>query len=156
MLNLVNLPVSSFTILMLVVWCLVSIRNKRAVIMLIALLIYTCINAITTTNFTGFIITATLFLVASVANINISSQFRRAFLCFGAVYFIGAVDQAIYYHIEIDTYFDRIQPYLVTAINAYLLAHLLSDGGKQGANSYGMRTTTFCRRLFRLSLRKTG
>jgi len=156
MLNLVNLPVSSFTILMLVVWCLASIRNKRALIMLIALLIYTCINAITTTNFTGFIITAALFLVASVANINISSQFRRAFLWFGAVYFIGAVDQAIYYHVEVDTYFDRIQPYLVTAINAYLLAHLLSDGGKQGANSYGVRATTFCRRLFRLSLRKTG
>lgn len=156
MLSLGNLPVSSFTILMLVVWCLTSIRNKRAFIMICALLIYTCINAITTTNFTGFIATSALFLTAPTANINISSQFRRAFLWFGAVYFIGAVDQAIYYHIEVDTYFDRIQPYLVTAINAYLLAHLLSDGGKQGANSYGLRATTFCRRIFRLSLRKTG
>lgn len=156
MLSLGNLPVSSFTILMLVVWCLTSIRNKRSFIMIYALLIYTCINAITTTNFAGFIITSTLFFIASTANINISSQFRRAFLWFGAVYFIGAVDQAIYYHVEVDTYFDRIQPYLVTAINAYLLAHLLSDGGKQGANSYGLRATTFCRRIFRLSLRKTG
>lgn len=156
MLNLGSLPVSSFTILMLVVWCLASIRNKRAFIMIYALLIYTCINAITTTNFTGFIVTSALFLTASASNINISSQFRRAFLWFGAVYFIGASDQAIYYHIEVDTYFDRTQPYLVTAINAYLLAHLLSDGGRQGANSYGMRATTFCRRLFRLSLRKTG
>lgn len=138
---------------MLVVWCLASIRNKRALIMFYALLIYTCINALTTTNFAGFITTSALFLIASTANINISSQFRKAFLCFGLVYFIGAIDQAIYYHVDFDTYFDRIQPYLVTVINAYLLAHLLSDGGKQGANSYGMRAATFCRRLFRLSLR---
>lgn len=153
MLSLGNLPVSSFTILMLVVWCLTSIRNKRAFIMFYALLIYTCINAITTTNFAGFLITSTLFFIASTANINISSQFRKAFLCFGLVYFIGAIDQAIYYHLEVDTYFDRIQPYLVTAINAYLLAHLLSGGGEQDANSYGVRAATFCRRLFRLSLR---
>jgi len=154
MLNLGNLPVSSFTALMLVVWCLVSIRNKRALIMIYALLIYTCINAITTTNFSGFLITSALFLVASISNINLSSQFRKAFLCFGFVYFIGAVDQAIYYHIEVNAYFDVIQPYIITAINAYLLAHLLSNGGKQGANIYRMRATAFCRRIFRLSLRK--
>lgn len=156
MLNLGSLHVSSFTIAMLVVWCLVSIRNKQAIIMLIALLIYTCINALTTYNFSGFLTTSALFFVASVANINLSSQFRKAFLCFGFVYFIGAADQAIYYHTEINTYFDVAQPYLVTAINAYLLAYLIGSGGKQGANSYGVRTTAFCRRLFRLSLRKTG
>lgn len=156
MLSLNGLVISNFDIAMLVVWCLVSIRNKRAIIMATAVVIYTLVQAISPYNFPDFLTTSILFLVASVTNISLSSQFRKAFLCFGAVYFIGAVDQAIYYHVEVDTYFDRIQPYLVTAINAYLLAHLLSDGGKQGANSYGVRATTFCRRYFRLSLRKTG
>lgn len=153
MLSLNGLAISNFDIAMLVVWCLASIRNKRAIIMAAYVIAYVVIQAISPYNFPDFLITSILFFVSSVANINISSQFRRAFLWFGAVYFIGAVDQAIYYHVEVDTYFDRIQPYLVTAINAYLLAHLLSDGGKQGANSYGLRATTFCRRIFRLSLR---
>ena len=153
MLSLNGLAISNFDIAMLVVWCLASIRNKRAIIMAIAVVIYTLAQAISPYNFPDFLTTSILFLVASVANISLSSQFRKAFLCFGFVYFIGATDQAIYYHVEVDTYFDRIQPYLVTAINAYLLAHLLSDGGKQGADSYGLRATTFCRRIFRLSLR---
>ena len=154
MLSLGSLHVSSFTIVMLVVWLLVSARNKQAMIMVYALIGYTTVNAFTDTNFTGFLITSILFFVASAANINLSSQFRKAFWCFGAVYFIGAADQSAYYHIEIDTYFDRIQPYLVTVINAYLLAYLLSDGGRQGAEFNGMRAAAFCRRLFRLSLRK--
>lgn len=153
MLILGNLTVNNHDIAMLVVWCIASTYNKRAAIMLLSLLIYTCIQALTTTDFSGLLITSILFFIASVGSINISSQFRKAFICFGFVYFIGAADQAIYYHVDFDTYFDRIMPYLVTVINAYLLAHLLSDGGKQGADSYGMRATTFCRRLFRLSLR---
>jgi len=156
MLSLNGLAISNFDIAMLVVWCLVSIRNKRATIMAAAVVIYTLVQAISPYNFPDFLTTSALFFVASVANINLSSQFRKAFLCFGFVYFTGAADQAIYYHTEVNTYFDVAQPYIVTAINAYLLAHLLSDGGRQGANSYGVRTTAFCRRLFRLSLRKTG
>lgn len=153
MLTVGSLTVSSFTIAMFVIWCIASTFNKRAVVMILALLIYTAVNAITTTDFIGFIVTSILFFAASSANINISSQFRKAFICFGVVYFIGAADQAIYYHIDFDTHFDKIMPYLVTVINAFLLAHLLSDGGKQGANSYGMHVTSFCRRIFRLSLR---
>lgn len=122
--------------------------------MLIALLIYTCINALTTYNFSGFLITSALFFMASVSKINFSSQFRKAFIAFGFIYFIGATDQAIYYHVEVDTYFDRIQPYLVTAINAYLLVHLLSDGGRQGAGYNGLHSASFSCSWFRLSLRK--
>ena len=153
MLNLNGLAVSNFDIAMLVAWCLVSARNSKALIMIICLIAYTLIQAISPYNFSDYLITSILFFVASAANINLSSQFRKAFWCFGAVYFIGAADQSVHYHIEIDTYFDRIQPYLVTVINAYLLAYLLSDGGRQGAEFNGMRAAAFCRRLFRLSLR---
>lgn len=81
-------------------------------------------------------------------------QFRKAFIAFGVVYFIGAIDQFLYYHFDLDTKFDRIQPYLVTAINAYLLVHLLSDGGRQGAEYNGLHSASFSRSWFRLSLRK--
>ena len=156
MLSLNGLAISNFDIAMLVVWCLVSIRNKQALIMAVAVAIYTLVQSISPYNFPDFLTTSALFFVASVANIKLSSQFRKAFLCFGAVYFIGAADQAIYYHTEINTYFDVAQPYLVTAINAYLLAYLIGSGGKQGAGYHGVRAAAFCRRLFRLSLRKTG
>lgn len=154
MLNLGNLHVSNFTIAMLVVWLLVSYINKQAVFMFCALLIYTAVNAITDTNFSGFLITSVLFFTASSSNIKVSLQIRKAFIAFGVVYFIGAIDQAVYYHIDIDTSFDRIQPYLVTTINACILASLLSDGGREGATTNGMRTTSFCRRWFGLSLRQ--
>ena len=122
--------------------------------MFFALVIYTAVNSSTSTNFSGFTITSAPFFTASASNISISSKLRKAFLLFGFVYFIGAIDQAVYYHIDIDTRFDRIQPYLVTAINAFVLASLLSDGGREGAGTNGMLSSALCRRLFRLSLHK--
>lgn len=146
--------VNNYDIALLLIWCIVSIRNAKALIMAASLLLYWLVQNITSTNFLAFIATASAYFYLCGSNIKFSLQFRKAFLCFGVVYFIGAADQSVYYHIEIDTYFDRIQPYLVTVINAYLLAYLLSDGGRQGAEFNEMRAAAFCRRLFRLSLRK--
>ena len=153
MLNLANLSVSSFTIAMFVVWCLVSIRNKHALIMAAALIAYTIINAATETNFCGFLITSAMFFILAAVNIKIPSEIRQAFVCFALVYLIGAADQAMYYHLDIDMLFDRIQPYLVTAVNAYVLAYLVSRGGREGAKHNGLHIAAFCRRIFRLSLR---
>lgn len=153
-LNLGNLAVSNYTLAMLVVWCIASIRNRQAFIMVVALVLYTAINAATKTNFHGFIITSAAFLTLAASNIRIRLSIRKAFLLFGAIYFIASIDQAIYYHFDFDTYFDRIQPYLVTAINAYVLAYLMCDGGRGSARDYRLRADAFGRSLFRLSLRK--
>lgn len=145
--------VNNFDTAMLVVWLLASLRNKQSLIMLSLLIAYLCIQAATTTNFCGYLITSAMLFVAATINIKLSSEFRQAFICFGAVYFIGAADQAIYYHTDLDVLFDRLQPYLVTAVNAYILAYLLSGGGKEGAKHNGLHIAAFCRRIFRLSLR---
>ena len=139
---------------MLVVWCLVSIRNKHALIMAAALIAYTAINAATETNFCGFLITSAMFFILAAVNIRIPSEIRQAFVCFALVYLIGAADQAMYYHLDIDMLFDRIQPYLVTSVNAYVLAYLVSRGGREGAKHNGLHIASFCRRCFRLSLYK--
>jgi hypothetical protein len=128
-----NLTVSNFTVMLAVLWCLVALLNGKSLVMLATLITYTAIQAVTTTNFHAFLICSTLYFYFAQSNIKILSSFRQAFMLFGVVYFLGSIDQAIYYHFDLDTRFDRIQPYLITAINAYALAILLNGGGKQDA-----------------------
>ena len=88
----------------------------------------------TPTNFAAFILCSIAFFYLSTLNIRFPLEFRKAFIAFGAVYFIGAVDQFLYYHFEVDTKFDRMQPYLITAVNAYVLAYLFSDWRRDNAD----------------------
>lgn len=120
--------------------------------MLLSIIAYLSIQLVTATNFHAFLLISSLYFYLSQSNIKFLSAFRKAFICFGVVYFLGAIDQAIYYHFEFDTYFDRIQPYLVTTVNAYVLALLLGGGGKQDAGLANYVTAAFNRWLVRLSL----
>lgn len=147
-----NLNVNSFDLSLLILWAAISLYNPAAIIMAAELSLYVAIQAITPTNFLAYIACASLYFYFSQANIRILSTFRKAFIAFGVVYFLGAIDQAVYFHFDIDTYFDRIQPYLITIINAYVLASLIDGGGRQDAGlAYDMRDT-FNRWLSRLSL----
>lgn len=132
-----NVTVSSFTITLLLTWLAIALCwNGRALLMLASLLLYTAIQAITITDFQAFVICSTAYFVVSSANIKLSKEFRQAFIAFGVVYFIGAIDHFSYSHLLIDTKFDRIQPYLITFINAYVLAYLL--GGGRRDNVHGL------------------
>lgn len=151
--NLLSAHANNFDLAMLVVWLMVSLRNKQALLMVSCLCAYIAINAATETNFCGFLITSSMFFILAAVNIRIPSQIRQAFICFAFIYLVGAADQAMYYHLDIDMLFDRIQPYLVTVVNAYVLAYLVSRGGREGAEHNGLHIAAFCRRIFRLSLR---
>jgi len=132
-----NVTVSSYTIALLFTWLIIGLWwNSRAFYMLISLLSYTAIQAITTTDFQAFSICGALYFYFASSNIKFSKEFRRAFIAFGVVYFIGSIDHFIYRHIDIDTKFDRIQPYLITIINAYMLAYLI--GGGRRKNVHGL------------------
>lgn len=131
--QLANLNVSDYTICLAVAWCLIALFNCKAIVMLITLISYTLIQAFTTTDFAAFLVVSTLYFYFAQANITKISDFRQIFLAFGAVYFLGAVDQAVFFHANFDTGFDKIQPYLITIINAYVLAQLIGGGGKQDA-----------------------
>lgn len=148
-----NLSVSNFTLFLAVLWCLAALLNGRALIMLATLAVYTTIQAITFTNFHAFLIVSALYFYCAQVNIKNLSSFRTIFLCFGAVYFLGSIDQAVYYHFDFDTYFDRMQPYLITLINAYALATLISGGGKQDAGLIDYIAANCMRWLNGLSLR---
>lgn len=104
--------------------------------MVISLVAYTAIQAATETDFKAFILCSIIYFAVSSANIKLSKEFRTAFMLFGVVYFIGAIDHFSYSHLLIDTKFDRIQPYLITSINAYVLAYLL--GGGRRDNVHGL------------------
>lgn len=152
--QLINVNVSNFTIVLAVAWCFIALRNSKALVMLATLICYTLTQAFTTTDFHAFLIVSALYFYFSQVNIKEISYFRQIFLCFGAVYFLGATDQALYFHASIDTKFDRIQPYLVTAINAYVLAKLIGGGGKQDAGLIDYITSSFHRWRTRLLLRQ--
>lgn len=132
---LANLIVNNHDLCLLLVWCLIALCwNAGAFIMLATLMLYTTIQALTNTDFQAFVICSTAYFVVSSANIKLSKEFRQAFIAFGVVYFIGAIDHFSYSHLLIDTKFDRIQPYLITSINAYVLAYLLSGGRRDNVH----------------------
>jgi len=126
--------VNSYDIALIVLWCIASTFNKKALIMLATLAAYLAVQMLTPTNFCAFIVCSVVYFYLSTLNIRFSLEFRKAFMLFGVVYFIGAVDQFVYYHFDVDTKFDRIQPYLITAVNAYVLAYLFSDWRRNNAD----------------------
>lgn len=146
-----NLNASNFFFFMLVMWAILCLHNHKSIVMFLTLVVYESIQAITTTNFHAFLICSSLYFYFAQSNIKFLSTFRKAFIAFGVVYFLGAIDQSVYYHFDFDTYFDRIQPYLITAINAYVLASLIGGGGEQDAGLADYISATFHRWLARLS-----
>jgi hypothetical protein len=126
--------ITTFDAVLFVVWCLISALNKKALIMAATLACYYAAQYSTPTNFAAFILCSIAFFYLSTLNVRFPLEFRKAFIAFGVVYFIGAVDQFLYYHFEVDTKFDRIQPYLITAVNAYVLAYLFSDWRRDNAD----------------------
>ena len=153
---LANLTVSNFTLLLAVLWCLIALLNGKSLIMLLSLVGYTLIQAYTTTDFHAFIICSVLYFYFSQSSIKSISCFRKVFFCFGAVYFVGAVDQAVYFHLSVDLKFDVLMPYLITIINAYVVAALISmSGGRDARHSRNIRD--YCkRRADGLSLLQTS
>lgn len=143
---------NNFDALLAVVWIIVCLLNASALVMLLSLLSYLLIQSATSTNFHAFLICSSLYFYLSQVNIKFLSTFRKAFIAFGVVYFLGAIDQAVYYHFDFDTYFDRIQPYLITIVNAYVLASLVDGGGRQDAGFVDYITSAFNSWLARLSL----
>ena len=130
-----NLSVSNYTIALLLIWLLIALCwNVRALIIAATLVSYTLIQAITPTDFAAFIICSTLYFFTASANIKLSSEYRKAFIAFGVIYLIGSIDHFAYSHLHVDTGFDKVQPYLLTIINAYVLAYLLSGGRLQGVH----------------------
>jgi hypothetical protein len=149
---LANLSVSNYTIALLSIWLLIALCwNVRALIIAATLVIYTFVQAFTVTDFSGFIICSTLYFCIASLNIKLSSEYRKAFIAFGVIYLLGSIDHFTYSHLHINTQFDRLQPYLLTIINAYVLAYLLSGGRLQGV--HGLAYSCFrCVQWFKLHL----
>jgi hypothetical protein len=154
--ELANLHVNNFDVALAVIWALIAFHNSKSLVMLASLIVYLFIQSSTTSNFAAYLICSMLYFQFAQSSIKNISAFRQVFLCFGAVYFFGAIDQAVYYHFDLDTRFDRIQPYLITIINAYVLAQLLGGGGKQDAGLIDYFTRHCMRWINGLSLLQTS
>lgn len=87
-------------------------------------------------NFDAFMICSAVAFLLSTANIKLSSEIRQAFLCFGGIYLVGAVDNFISYHLNYDTSLHQLTTSAVIMVNAYLLAHLFSDWRRNNANGF--------------------
>lgn len=129
-----NLTVNSHDIALLSIWLLIALFwNVRAFVMIASLSIYTVTQAVTATDFQAFIICSMLYFWICTTNIINQKEFLQAFTAFGTVYFIGAIDHFTYSHLHYDTKFDVNQPYFIVAINAYVLAYLISGGRRDNA-----------------------
>jgi hypothetical protein len=139
---------NNFDIALLAIWFLVSLWRIRALIIVVAISTYICIQSCTETNFSAFVICSTIYFSLASANIKLPSGIRKAFIAFGVVYFMGAIDQFSNYHYEFDTGFDRWQPHLLAAIHAYVMADLFGDwrrGNADGLCFYGGKWFYWCK-----------
>ena len=74
------------------------------------------------------IITSIAYYQLSTVNITISSDVRHAFLAFGSIYLLSAVDELLYYQLDVSTVYFDYMPYFVVGLNAYIAALLLVNG----------------------------
>lgn len=127
--------INNFDIALLLIWLLISFFwNVRALVIAASLGFYLLMHVVTPADFDKFIICSTLYFFTASANIKLSSEYRKAFIAFGVIYLIGSIDHFTYSHLHVDTGFDKVQPYLITIINAYVLAYLLGGGRLQGVH----------------------
>jgi hypothetical protein len=150
--EILSQTINNLDVALLSVWLLIAMFwNVRALIILISLCCYLAAHFFTPTDFDTFIICSTLYFTTASLNIKLSFEYRKAFIAFGVIYLLGSIDHFTYSHLHINTQFDRLQPYLLTIINAYVLAYLLSGGRLQGV--HGLAYSCFrCVQWFKLHL----
>lgn len=90
-----------------------------------------CVNVLSLnlldSGFAVYIITAIAYYQSATVNITLLSDIRYAFLAFGSIYLLGAVDELLYYQLDISTAYYTYMPYFVIALNAYIAALLMRD-----------------------------
>jgi hypothetical protein len=112
-------------------WLALTLRNTAALLPLFILLADIVFINIFSDRFPRYCLTAMIYLSAAQTNINISAKLRYAFLMSASLFWVSAIDEMLYN--QVDTYYGHfyaVMPYLVIALNAYIAAVLLSDGGR--------------------------
>ena len=109
-------------------WAVVLIFNRAAIVPLFILCIFALCFAWLDSSFAINIITAIAYFQLAPININIKSDIRYALLAFGGIYLLGAVDELLYYQLDISTVYYIYMPFIVIALNAYIAALLMRDG----------------------------
>jgi hypothetical protein len=123
--------VNTIDAVLLFLWCLLILRNTAALLPLFILSLDIFMINIFDTDFPRYCVIALVYLEAAKLNIHIPAKLRYAFLSFACLYWVSAFDEMLYNHV--DTYqghFYAVMPYLVIALNAYIAAVLLLDGGR--------------------------
>lgn len=111
-------------------WLALSIGTKAALLPLFILLLDLLSYQVFITDFPRYCLTSLAYSLISQINITISYKLRYAFTAGAVLYFVGAVDDAIYHTFEISTIYYDAMPYLVIALNAFIAATLFNDGGR--------------------------
>ena len=114
-----------------VMWLALTLRNTAALLPLFILIVDIVFINIFSNDFPRYCLTAMIYLSAAQTNCNISAKLRYAFLLCASLYWVSACDEMLYN--QVDTYYGHfyaVMPYLVIALNAYIAAVLLSDGGR--------------------------
>ena len=115
--------------LLAALWLALIIRNKAAVLPLIALII-DCLLWVYLDGIYRCLITACFYFVSSCIKWT-PDYLRPSLLVAGSLYWLAAADEMVYDILAISTVYFDVMPYLIIAINAYIAAVLFSQGGGQ-------------------------
>jgi hypothetical protein len=133
---------SKIDLALLVMWCLIFLRNGFAIIPAIALLLDVFFTNIFNSDFPRYCMTALIYLELAQLKMHINPRLRYAFLALASVYYVSAADEMLYNHIDMyqGAFYD-VMPHLVMALNAYVASVLFMDGGRSIVGFFaGMRS----------------
>ena len=136
MLSLGNLPVSNVDLAIFGAYAAMLLVNKNASASFILTCLYFSIHATPYRSFHCYMLCSMLYFTVSIANIRISIEIRQAFVCFGVIYLLSAIDNFISYHFDYDTQMDLALKPAVIVLNAYVLSHLFGDWRRNNVDGF--------------------
>lgn len=116
-------------LIILSVYFIVSIKNPKALIMVLLALNYFIHFDLKVSNFQLFCFACFYQLLAAITNIDISSTFRKVLFLQGAIYFVSACNEVLAYQASIKTSWPLLMPAFITVLDLYIIKILLSSGG---------------------------
>ena len=102
--------------------------NRQAIIILAFMLLADPLYYFAETDFQFCIYASILYAMNAIVFINFSYEIRQALICTAMLYWICAVDAFINPY---ETTYYQLMPWMIAAIDIYILCKLLNIGGRQ-------------------------
>lgn len=121
----------NFDTFFLIVFCLTTMCNRQGFVLCLLLAYYIFLLHYAPSNFYLFLFASAGHFLAACSNITILSEIRKVLFLEGCIFFVAALGKALYYNYGISSELRHLRPYLIAALDMYMVYVLLrgrSDG----------------------------